>query len=464
MSDRESGGELVRTLAGSLWFPLFFFFGFMLCYLLPFHAPTPHDVKVAVSGPAVAGELQAAFDQQAPGAYDVIPVKNASAAREAVLDRDAVAGFALHGNHATLYTAKAAGASLERVVNTTFSQVAAQGDEKLSTVELVPTASGDTLGTGLFYLAMAWSFIGYLAVMMMLRAVTLSRRVKLLAVMGLGAFASIVGYFIGVGMDVIPNEPLALLYAFLITQAVAWVTYGLVPFARQALPGVAVGLFVMLSVPSSGGAIPWQMTPAFFRWLHPVMPMGNLLDALRGIFYFDNKGLLHPTVVLCVWAVVGAALIGVGALLQRRQEQQAALEGADDASADDGDQVEEAVVEDPAFETPLPHPVQMHMGKHARREAPMLIGKVSEDNGAGVVGAVVTIMDARGRQLVRTVTDREGVYAATGLPEGIVTIVLSAPGRTPDVARVLPRSGRTLHRDFTLPEHHRTALRPTAAD
>lgn len=40
-----------RTLAGALWFPAVFFFGFLVCYLLPFHSPAPHHVEIAVSPP-----------------------------------------------------------------------------------------------------------------------------------------------------------------------------------------------------------------------------------------------------------------------------------------------------------------------------------------------------------------------------------------------------------------------------
>src|SRR5690606_14078260 len=42
--------SLVRSLASALWFPMFFIVWFMVCYLLPFHAPAPHDMPVAVVG------------------------------------------------------------------------------------------------------------------------------------------------------------------------------------------------------------------------------------------------------------------------------------------------------------------------------------------------------------------------------------------------------------------------------
>lgn len=65
-----------------------------------------------------------------------------------------------------------------------------------------------------------------------------------------------VGYCAGLAIAVVPDQPLAMVYAFLTTQAVAWTTYGLFPYAGRLLPGVGVLLFVLLSIPSSGGAIP----------------------------------------------------------------------------------------------------------------------------------------------------------------------------------------------------------------
>jgi uncharacterized phage infection (PIP) family protein YhgE len=174
-----------------------------------------------------------------------------------------------------------------------------------------------------FYLAIASTLVPYTTVMVLARAMTLSRRTKLLTTIGVGAFVSAVGFAVARAIGMVPGDPLAILYGFLAGQAVAWALSGLVPFARQYAMGAAITLFVLLSVPSSAGSIPDQMLPAFFRWLHLVMPMGNLIDATRSIFYFDGTGLLRPTLVLCAWVASGATLIGASALLQRNRHSQA---------------------------------------------------------------------------------------------------------------------------------------------
>jgi hypothetical protein len=381
-----------RTLAGALWFPALFFFGFLACYLLPFHSLAPHHVEVAVAPPAAARALSRDFAARSPGSFDLVTVPDAAAVREMVIDRQVVAGYSATGTGGDLYVAQAGGAELEQIVSAAFTPVAARsglgGHGALRTVDLVPAAHGDQTGTGLFYLSLPWALVPYILVMMLGRA-SLTRRGKLLTLAGAGAFISVVGYYIGLAIAVVPDRPLALVYAFLATQAVAWTTYGLVPYARRLLPGVGVLLFVLLSIPSSGGAVPAQLTPGFFRFLNPVMPLGNLVDALRAVLYFHDRGLLRPTLVLCAWLAAGVLLVGAGARRQRRWRSAA----------------------------------------HGVATTPMLGGRVHRADGTPVADAGVTVLDAQGRQLVRARTDDDGRYAVTGLPEEALTVdfVLASP-------------------------------------
>ena len=47
----------------------------------------------------------------------------------------------------------------------------------------------------------------------------------------------------------------------------------------------------------------------------------------------------------------------------------------------------------------------------------MLTGRVTDQSGQPLPGAAVTVIDLQGRQLVRTRTDRNGEYAATGFSD-----------------------------------------------
>ncbi|NED82475.1 hypothetical protein G3I76_20545, partial [Streptomyces sp. SID11233] len=90
----------------------------------------------------------------------------AHAARAAVTDRDAVAGYAAGPGAPELFTAKADGYSLESVLQKTFTAVAQQsangadsphagGQLALKVTEVAPIAAGDGMGTGLFYVVLA---------------------------------------------------------------------------------------------------------------------------------------------------------------------------------------------------------------------------------------------------------------------------------------------------------------------
>jgi Carboxypeptidase regulatory-like domain len=440
-----TAAEIVRGLGSGLWFPALFLFGFLLCYMMSFHNPAPRDLRVAVAGPAVAAQVSQGLHKQDPGAFTISPAADAAAAREQVTSRYAVAAYAVTGPRAaTLYVAGANGYEVRAVVAEVFAKVAAAGGQSLATVDLAPLASGDATGTGLFYMAMVAGLVPYITVMMMLRVTVLGRRGRLVTFAAAGAVISVVSFLIALALDIIPGRPLAILYGFLITQAVCWVAYGLAPFVRQFLPGVAIGLFVLLSIPSSGGAIPFQMVPLLFRWLHPVMPLGNVIDAYRGIFYFGDRGLLRPTLVLLAWMLAGAALIVAGVLRQRRKEARASA--ADIA-------LEEAVTappEDPSVEAPLPHGARPGNDRHFGEQRPMLAGTVTGQDGSPVPGALVTVLADGGYQLTRTLTDHDGRYAVTGLPEDLVTLVLLARGSKPVAVRILPRSGHTVRRDFIL--------------
>jgi len=454
MADQEVEEEpkqsIGRTLAETLWFPLFFLCGFLFCYLLAFHSPKPHNVEIAVSDPAAAAQIQAALDKASPGAFDVEAVATGDAARQAVLDRDATAAFDATPGHPVLYLAKADGYMLESVLTQTFTPIAGEVGGTLTTIDLAPTASGDSMGTGMFYLVLAWNIPSYIIVMMLLRAVTLSRRAKVLTLVGFGALISVVGFYGGLAMGVIPNKPVAMLLAFLLTQGISLTSFGLVPIAKQFFPGVAMGLFVMLSMPSSGGAIPIQMVPGFFRALHPYFPMGNLIEALRGIFYFDGVGITRPILVLCAWVLVGVLLIAGHALWLRRKES-----GQQEA-------VEEPPVEDPAIEMPRPTALPPR-SRHFGGLEPVVTGTVRTPEGDGLPGAAITVTDGRGQQLVRTVSDEDGSYALAGLSEQFVDLVVSAPGRHSAVRRVLIREGRTRRENFALTPRRQPVAARTGA-
>lgn len=426
-------------------FPAVLFLGLLFCFPTAFHAPQPHHAKVVVARRSVETKIDTVLQQQHPDAFDVTAVTDAREARRAVLDRDAVAGYVSEGKHGVLYVAKANGMSLEQVLIKGFTQLAAHNHQKLTVTDVAPTVTKDQNATTLVYFGVAWSVPGYILATTLLRAVTFNRRRKLLTIVGVSALFALVGFYVGVGLDYFPNDSSVLAMAFLLTTAVATFASGAAPFTKQFFPLVGMGLFIVLSVPTSGVS-PVPLLPTFFQDLHYVMPLGNAVDALKGVLYFDGAGILRPILVLCSWITVGLGLLGLDAW---RHHRMAARRSAED-ELDYVEDIVELPVEDPSAEAPIPTALPVHQHHHFGEPLPMLEGTVRDDEQQPVRHASVTVMDTRGEQLVRTTTNAQGEYAVTGLPEGYISVVVSYPARNPVVHQKLLQSGVAVRADFVM--------------
>jgi Protein of unknown function (DUF3533)/Carboxypeptidase regulatory-like domain len=441
---KTPAGEVVRTLVMALWLPAIFLAGLLFSFVPAFHHPTPHHVKVAVAAPAAAtAELQRQLDAAIPGGFTLQPVDSAAEGRSAVLNDEAVAAFAPGPHHPQLYGAKADGNVEESIIRQVFTTAAENAGATVEFHELVPTRQGDTLGTSPFYLLLACTLPAYFVVVTMQRAVGFSRRAHVATLVGAGTVAALACYLTAAyGVDVIPRQPLALLYLFLLTQAVSLTSYGLVAFLGPFFAGASVTVFIMLSVPSSGLTVPVDLLPGFFRFLHPVLPMGNAADALRDVGYFDDRQLGRPTAVLCAWIAFGAALISLGYLKRLHQLVREAQAGITHY-------VPAPPADDPAFVLPVPVALPPHR-HHFGEQPPILTGRVSGRIGEPLPGVTITVTDPHGRQLLRTRTDQNGEYAATGFHEGFAVVVAVAPGRQPVAAHLLLSTATPVNQDFVL--------------
>ncbi|MET8643470.1 carboxypeptidase regulatory-like domain-containing protein [Streptomyces sp. NPDC004675] len=439
--EHPQGIPLARTVAETLMFPTLLFLGLLFCLAPALHAPQPHHAKIAVAGRAAERKVDAALQRQHPGGFDVTAVADAQEARRAVLDRDAVAGYVAGHRQSVLYVARANGMSLEQALTKGFTELAAHDHQKLTVTEVAPTVAKDQNGTTLVYFGVAWSIPGYILATTLLRAVTFNRRRKLMTIVAVAALFSVVGFYTGVGLGYLPDNPWVLAIAFLLTTAVATFASGVAPFTKQFFPLVGMGLYIVLSVPSSGVS-PVPLLPTFFQYLHAVMPLGTAVDAMKGILYFDDAGVLKPVLVLCAWITAGAALLGLDAW---RHHREAVRRGGEDERED----IEEPPVEDPSVNAPTPTALPVHR-HHFGEPLPMLEGAVHNGEQQPVHHAAVTVMDTSGRQLVRTTTNAQGEYAVTGLPEGYISVVASFPGRNPMVHQKLLQSGVAVRADFTM--------------
>lgn len=245
------------------------------------------------------------------------------------------------------------------------------------------------MGTTLVYFGIAWSVPGRLLATTLPRAAPFDRRRKLLAILGAAALFS-------------------------------------AAHGRRGHPRLRPR------------ASPAAMLPTFFQYVHAVIPLGNAMEALRSALYFGGAGMLRPVLVLCAWIAAGIALLGLDARRQRH------------AARTDGErEIQDPPADDPSLETPTPTALPVHR-HHFGEPEPDLLGTVTDPHGRPVPRALVTVLDPGGRQLVSTPTNAQGEYAATGLPEGCLSLVAALPGKQPAVQRRPLRRGDAVRADFPL--------------
>lgn len=108
-----------------------------------------------------------------------------------------------------------------------------------------------------------------------------------------------------------------LLWLFTSFAALAIAAGTLALFAALGTLGqlVAMLLFVYLALASSGGTIPLQALPSFFRFVANFEPLRQVLDGVRAILYFNaagdaglTRGVVLTAAGLVLWVVVGVAV------------------------------------------------------------------------------------------------------------------------------------------------------------
>jgi uncharacterized phage infection (PIP) family protein YhgE len=76
---------------------------------------------------------------------------------------------------------------------------------------------------------------------------------------------------------------------------------------------LALVFFVYLAMAASGGTVPREALPTFFRWVSEIDPLRRILDGVRSLVYFDasleaglRAALVAATVGLVFWILLGA--------------------------------------------------------------------------------------------------------------------------------------------------------------
>ncbi|WP_163506474.1 YhgE/Pip domain-containing protein [Fodinicola acaciae] len=120
----------------------------------------------------------------------------------------------------------------------------------------------------------------------------------------------------GLGLQV--GNPLGMV-AFLVLTALVFTALVQMFLATFGTPGRLLGLVaLMVQLVSAGGTYPWQTTPPVLRFLHPLLPMSYVVDALRHLIAGDGGGTIVRDALVLLAFGVGALAITTYAAYRKR--------------------------------------------------------------------------------------------------------------------------------------------------
>ncbi len=319
-------------MLGALIFPLFMAIALPGVYLYALHEPSPRAMGVEVIGTdQQATRLVAVLSARMAPAFDIGNVADIDTARAHLETLDIRGAF--DPATGTLYVAGAGSAAAAATVTTAFEAVADGLGMTLTVRDIAPLPAFDRLGMSFLFVGLAAILAGFVTATVLNLAVSgLSLRTELGIIALMGMIAAIVTTFVAYSMyGAVTNNLFAV--AGLVWLAV--VTAGLLQSGGIKLIGpamtlVSIVILIILGIPSSGAAVPVDMTPALFTHLHSWLPTSAVLDALRRTIYFDGHGIGADLSIIGLWIGLGAGLIWLSRLRGAQQppaEAAAAVEG-----------------------------------------------------------------------------------------------------------------------------------------
>ncbi|GAA3865099.1 hypothetical protein GCM10022381_06110 [Leifsonia kafniensis] len=313
-AEKREKGEKIGRLVAVFVMPFLILTLMIGGYLFAMHAPSAHDMPIAVAGDAQAVEAFAAsLETNDPGATDLQRVGSSDLAQQLVIDRDAAGAVVIEDGVATLYTAGAAGTSQASTVTALVTPTVIEQGLSLETKDLVPLPSTDLAGLGAVFLMSALLMAGYLPFSFVYsnspELLRFRRAVPLLAGWAL-LISGLIALITGPILDVVPGDRILPL------MAVAWISIFAVGSVQLFLTRIlgpmaaiaSMGLLMVLGVPASNVSMSIYTMPPFYSFLQQFLPAPAIGQSLRSVLYFDGVGASPHILVLVIGALGGLLL------------------------------------------------------------------------------------------------------------------------------------------------------------
>lgn len=311
-----------RLVLSQLWMPTFMCAMFILCYVGPFQHAAPRDVPVGVIGETqVVQTLQDAADRAEPGALAFEQVPDHTTAQTMV--RRGELGMAYDTTTKQIILASAhqaqAASIFPRLLTPLFP--AAGQQETPGTDDVAPLPLHD-IGMTPMYLMLAWCISGYLSAMFIgLMGGPLGRRARFTIIVAVSAILSTLSaVLVDLVLGAVTGHFWALLgLGFCWSVAIGAAVNGLSYFVGRFIAAPSMVLFIFLSIPSSGAALPVWMMPELFQWLNHVVVGSGISEMLKRLVYGVGPGYTRGWVMMSGYLVAGLLLTWVGKPYRERK-------------------------------------------------------------------------------------------------------------------------------------------------
>jgi hypothetical protein len=282
-------------------------------------------VKVAVVGPSAdVAPLARGISARGKDAFDISQLASGVDARRMVGERKLAAAYVpLSAPNPTIVVASAASVPLANFVESAFRQVAATQGHLLAVEDVKTLPASNASGTANFFFIVICTLAGFLTVVMLgTVSPTLPETHRLGLIASAAVAAPTVAYLIGgAGFGAFDGSFGTIIAMIgmgaLYSVTVALITHGLQMAAGRPGALLASLIFIFLNFPSSGGTVPGELLPGFWRFLHQFWIGASALDANRGILYFDGAGVGAAVLMILAWLAGSAGLVAVPIFLAR---------------------------------------------------------------------------------------------------------------------------------------------------
>lgn len=292
-----------------------------IAFALPAARTAPHDVPIGVAGPqAASGQVAAALEKRAPGAFAITYYPGEAALRDAIHNREVYGGLAFGPDGQRMLIATGGSPMVAQLLTQIGSGIAQQAGVPIHSEDLAPPTSDDPRGVGLAASALPITLAGLLPAIALLSALRrevwtrFTATVVFSAMAGVSVaallkyvFGSIDANFWGVAAGLTLG-----------VMAMALVILGLGSlFGRAGMIGGAV-LAMLLGNPLSGLNSAPELLPRGWGQLGQLLPQGANGTLLRSMAFFDGAGGGLPIIVLTCWSLLGIVLILIASARQQK--------------------------------------------------------------------------------------------------------------------------------------------------